>query len=76
MKRNLIILLIVILAGLAGFIYFTKKEVSFSKVTSVYKAVPISSPVFVELRALKSIPINEQMIQGFINGEKGSAIME
>lgn len=76
MKRNLIILLIVILAGLAGFIYFTKKEVSFSKETSVYKAVPISAPVFVELSALKSIPINKQIIQGFINGEKESAFLE
>lgn len=69
MKRNLIILLIIILVAAAGFIYFTKDEAIFSKETSMYKAVPISAPVFVELSALKSIPIENPIVQHIINME-------
>ncbi len=70
MKRNLIITLIVLLAAVAGFIYFTKNEVLFSKETSMYRAVPVSVPVFVELSALKSIPVENPIIQDLINMEK------
>lgn len=70
MKRNLIITLIVLLVAVAGFIYFTKNEVLFSKETSMYKAVPISVPVFVELSALKSIPVNNPIVQDLISMEK------
>ncbi len=63
MKRSLVIFLILILALVAGFIYFTKDEVTFTKETSVYKAVPVTSPVFVEIASLKSIPLNNPIIK-------------
>lgn len=56
MKRNLIIVLVVILLAIVGFIFFTQKDVVFTKETSLYKAVPVSSPVFVELSSLRDIP--------------------
>lgn len=63
MKRNLIIILVVLLAGIAGFIYFTKDDIVFSKETSLYKAVPVTSPVFVEFKSLKAIPIKNPILQ-------------
>lgn len=69
MKRTLVIVLIVLLAATAGFIYFIKDEVVFSKETSMYKAVPVSAPVFLELSALKSIPLENPIIKGLL--EKG-----
>ncbi len=70
MKRNLIIALIVLLVAVAGFIYFTKSDVLFSKETSMYKALPVSVPVFVELSALKSIPVNNPIVKDLISMEK------
>ena len=70
MKRNLIITLIVILAAVASFIYFTKDEVLFSKETSMYKAVPVSAPVFVELSSLKSIPVKNPIVKDLMDMEK------
>lgn len=63
MKRNLIIILVVLLAVVAAFIYFTKDDVVFSKETSLYKAVPVSAPVFVELSSLKAIPNENPVLQ-------------
>src|SRR5210317_684267 len=62
MKRNLVIILIIIIAAAAGYIYITKNEVVFSKETSLYKAVAISTPVFVEFNSLKSIPKENQIL--------------
>jgi len=70
MKRNLIILFVVILAVVAGFIYFTKDEIIFSKETSMYKAVPVSAPVFVELSALKSVPLENPIVNELLAHEK------
>uniref|UniRef100_UPI003217129E hypothetical protein n=1 Tax=uncultured Draconibacterium sp. TaxID=1573823 RepID=UPI003217129E len=63
MKRNLIIILVIVLAAVAGFIYFTKEDVEFRKETSLYKAVPLTSPVFVEFSSLKDIPLENPVVQ-------------
>ncbi|NOR74798.1 MAG: hypothetical protein GQ525_06530 [Draconibacterium sp.] len=70
MKRNIIITLIILLTAVAGFIYFTKHEVLFSKDTSMHKAIPVSAPIFVELSALKSIPVDNPIVQDLIAMEK------
>ncbi|MEN8117027.1 MAG: DUF3352 domain-containing protein [Bacteroidota bacterium] len=62
MKRNLIIFLIIILAVVAGFIYFTKDDVVFSKEASLYKIVPVSSPAFIEFSSLNAIPSKNQIL--------------
>lgn len=69
MKRNLIIILIVALAAVIGFVYFTKDEVTFSKETSVYKAVPVSSPFFIEFSSLQSIPGDNPIVLELIKSE-------
>ncbi len=66
MKRNLIITFIIVLAAVAGFIYFSNDETFFAKETSMYKAVPVAAPVFVELSALKSIPVDNPIVKDLI----------
>ena len=70
MKRNLIILLVVILALAGGLIYFTKDEAIFSKETSLYKAVPVSAPVFVEIKDLRSLPFDHPMVKEIVKLDK------
>lgn len=62
MRRNLIIILAVIAVAVAAFFYFTKDEVIFSKETSLYKAVPLTAPVFVESVSLKALPLDNPLI--------------
>jgi hypothetical protein len=66
MKRNLIITLLIVLAAVAGFIYLSNDETLFTKETSMYKAVPVGAPVFVELSALKSIPVDNAVVKDLI----------
>ena len=75
MKRNLAIFLIVILALVAGFIYFTKDEITFSKETSVYKAVPVTSPGFIEFRSLKSFPLDNPVIKEMMGSNIGDSFL-
>lgn len=70
MKKYLIILILIILAGMAGFFYFTKNENYFFHETSVYKAVPVSAPAFIELNSLKSIPLNNPALKELFNKNK------
>ncbi len=70
MKRNLIIFSILALIVVAGFIYFTKDEITFTKETSVYKAVPVTSPIFAEFSSLKSIPFENPVIQQLMENGK------
>lgn len=63
MKRNLIIILVIVAAVVAGFLYFAKDEVVFSKESSLYKVVPLSSPVFIEASALNAIPADNPVIE-------------
>lgn len=67
MKRNLIVVAFIILAGIAGYFYFSNRTGPFLKDTSMYKAVPISSPVFFELNSIRSIPVENEMIQALGN---------
>ena len=75
MKRNLVIFLVVIVALAAGFVYFTKDEISFTRETSVYKAVPVTSPGFLEFRSLKSVPAANPIIQEWMNANIGNSFL-
>lgn len=66
MKRNLILLVIIVIAVIAGLYYFTQEEDIFSKETSLYKAVPLSAPVFIELNSLKSIPFDNEIVKDLL----------
>lgn len=74
MKRNLIILLSIFLAAVAAFVYFTKDDVTFSKETSMYNAVPISAPAFVEFNSLKSIPLDNSVLKEW-NEKEGASLL-
>ena len=67
MKKYLIIFAVLAAAAVAGFIYFTKDDITFSKETSLYKAIPITSPFFVEFNSLKSIPVDNQILNELAN---------
>ena len=63
MKRNLILIIIaVLIAAVAAFILFTRNQISFVKDGSLYKAIPASSPVFVEISSLKAIPTENPVL--------------
>lgn len=62
MKRYLVIVLILILAAAAGYYYFRNEQTSFSKDSSVYKAIPISAPLFLEVSSAKSVSFNNAII--------------
>jgi hypothetical protein len=62
MKRNLIIVVVIILAVAAGYFYFTDKSNPFLKDTSIYKAVPVSAPFFLELNSIRSIPFENSFL--------------
>lgn len=67
MKRTLIILIVALVAVAAAYILFTKEEVVFSKETSLYKAVPVSAPVFVEVSSIRNVP-PENPVLGELSG--------
>ncbi|MFW5831888.1 MAG: hypothetical protein ACOCVA_06530 [Prolixibacteraceae bacterium] len=73
MKRNLIIVLIIFLAAVGGFIYFTKDEIRLTRDTSVYKAVPVSSPFFFEFKSLGSVPFSNPAVNELIKSGVESA---
>jgi len=57
MKRTLIILLIVTgIAALGAYFFLTKEEIVPQKESTLYQAVPLTAPVFVEISAIKNIP--------------------
>ena len=62
MKRYLIIILLILVAAVAGFLYFTKEEVAFTKESPLYKAVPLSAPLFLEADGLKAIPTDNPVV--------------
>ncbi|WP_319479441.1 hypothetical protein [uncultured Draconibacterium sp.] len=63
MKRYLIIILIILAAAVAGFLYFSKEKVVFQHESSLYKAVPLTAPVFLEADGLKAIPADNPIVQ-------------
>ena len=70
MKKYLIIGIGVVLVIAAAVFYFTKSENSFFKEKSLYSAVPVSVPVFVELNSLKSIPFGGPVLEKWVDVEK------
>ena len=70
MKRNLIIGISIVSIVAAAILYFSKSETSFFKETSLYTAVPVSVPVFVELNSLKSIPFDSPLFGKWTDVEK------
>jgi hypothetical protein len=70
MKKNLIIAIGIVLIIAATIFYFSKSETSFFKETSLYTAVPVSVPVFVELSSFKSIPLNSPLFEKWGDVEK------
>ncbi len=70
MKKNLIISVSVILIVAAAILYFSESEISFFKENSLYKAVPVSVPVFVELNSLRSIPFDSPLFEKWTDVEK------
>jgi hypothetical protein len=70
MKRNLIIAIGIVLIIAATIFYFSKSETSFFKETSLYTAVPVSVPVFVELNSFKSIPFDSPLFEKWADVEK------
>ncbi len=76
MKRSLIIVLLVLLAAVAGFIYFTKDDDTFSRETSIYKAVPLSTPFFFEFNSLKSVPFQNPLIKELMSVQIGNVFFD
>ncbi|HKL32323.1 MAG TPA: hypothetical protein VJ919_07315 [Tangfeifania sp.] len=67
MKRSLVVVVFLLLAVAAGFFFYSRDEISFSKDTSLYKAVPVTAPFFIEFNSLKTIPLNNPLLQELQN---------
>src|SRR6056297_1088823 len=67
MKRNLIIAFIILLVSTLGYFWYSAEDSPFSKDLSVFKAVPVSSPFFIELNGVQKFgdenPIWQEMEQ-------------
>jgi len=70
MKKNVIIAIGIVLIIVAAIFYYSKSETSFFKETSLYTAVPVSVPVFVELNSFKSIPFDSPLFEKWTDVEK------
>lgn len=70
MKRKLLILFIILFVSAGGFYFLTKDKIIFEKETSLYKAVPVSAPLFIELNALKSVPVDNPLVKELLGFEK------
>ena len=74
MKKKLVIAIGIVLVLAAAVFYFTKTENTFFRETSLYKAVPLSVPVFIELNSLKSVPFKNSVFDRYFELEKVSKI--
>jgi len=74
MKRNLVIIIVILLLALtAGYFYFSREEVSFEKDTSLYEAIPVSSPFFFEFQSVRSFPFENLFINELIRSGTGKS---
>jgi len=71
MKRYLVIGLILILAAAAGYYFFSNEQTYFSKDSSVYKAIPISAPLFLEVNSANSVFFSNAIIHELENAGIG-----
>lgn len=69
MKKYLIIILVVVAGGLAVYLFWSKTDSVFTRETSLYKAVPVSSPFFLELSSLHSLPVDNEILNGLSSVE-------
>ncbi|MFW5774069.1 MAG: hypothetical protein ACOCWD_05230, partial [Tangfeifania sp.] len=67
MKRSLVVIVFLLLAVVGGFFFFSRDKISFSKDTSLFKAVPVTAPVFIEFNSLKTVPLNNPLLQELQN---------
>jgi len=76
MKRTLILIILLIVASFAMYFYFSKQEVSFEKDTSLYEAIPVSSPFFFEFNSLRLFPSDNPLTNEIINAGLGRFFFE
>ncbi len=63
MKRNLIIVLFLVVAAAAGYYWFAGESTPFSKDNALYKAVPVSAPLFFEFSSMGAIPSGNPVVK-------------
>lgn len=71
MKRNLIVVVLIVLTAVAGYFYFTKQKNPFTRNTDIYRAVPVSAPLFLEFSSIKAVPEASAVVQELKNAEIG-----
>lgn len=62
MKRYLIVILFVLVASVGVFYYFSDNKEVFQHESSLYKAVPLTAPLFFETDGLNAIPIQNPAV--------------
>ena len=67
MKRIIIVVVVVLAIGaVAGYFYFSPSgDIPFSKDTTLYKAIPVTTPFFMEAGSLSSIPFGNSVMKEF-----------
>ncbi len=75
MKKNLIIIFTIILAIAAFVFYLTREDKIFAKEITMFKAVPVSAPVFAEINSLKSMRFDNQFLKGWFTNERMKAFV-
>jgi len=58
------------------YFYFSKQEVSFEKDTSLYEAIPVSSPFFFEFNSIRLFPSDNPLANEIINADTGGSFFE
>ncbi|MFW6290225.1 MAG: hypothetical protein ACOC0R_04585, partial [Mariniphaga sp.] len=71
MKRYLVLVLFLILAAAAGYYFYAGEQTNFSKDSSVYKAIPTSAPLFLEVNSVQSLSLNNAIIHELKNAGIG-----
>ncbi|MBN2773348.1 MAG: hypothetical protein JXR31_03805, partial [Prolixibacteraceae bacterium] len=67
MKRILIVSIIIIVCLGAGYYFLFEKKIQFSSDTSVFRAVPIDAPMFVEFTSVKDFPKDNEALNGIFH---------
>ena len=75
MKRIIIVVVVVLTIGaVAGYFYFSSSgDIPFSKDTTLYKAIPVTTPFFMEAGSLSSIPFGNSVMKEFALIDKSYA---
>ena len=62
MKKSLVFILILVIAVVAGYYFISGKKINFSRDLSIYKAIPVSAPLFFEISSAKAFSVNNQVV--------------